>query len=73
MKMNFSIKDFFSKYDQIRRLLRTWSHLLKRSLIKNFIFCAVNNKNIRTTFRDVVLGDSLLTLDRYQFKLNKPF
>ena len=30
--MKFSIKDFFSKYDQIRRKLRIQSHLLKKSL-----------------------------------------
>ena len=36
--MKFSIKDFFSKYDQIRRKLRIWSHLLKKSLMENFIF-----------------------------------
>ena len=35
-KMKFSIKDFFSKCDQIRRKLR--SHLLKKSLMENFIF-----------------------------------
>ena len=29
-KMKFSIKDFFSKCDQIRRKLRIWSHLLKK-------------------------------------------
>ena len=39
-KMKFSIKDFFSKRDQIRRFLPIWSHLLK-SLMKIFIFCAV--------------------------------
>ena len=39
-KMKFSIKDFFSKCDQIRRKLRIWSHLLKKSLMENFIFCA---------------------------------
>ena len=39
--MKFSIMDFFSKCDQIRRLLRIWSHLLKKSLMENFIFCAV--------------------------------
>ena len=33
------MKDFFSKYDQIRSL-RIWSHLLKKSLIENFIFSA---------------------------------
>ena len=31
-KMKFSIKDFF---------LRIWSHLLKKSLMENLIFCAV--------------------------------
>ena len=40
-KMNFSIKDFFSKCDQISSFLRIWSHLLKKSLKENFIFCAV--------------------------------
>ena len=40
-KMEFSIKDFFSKYDQIRSFLWIWSHLLKKSLTKIFIFCAV--------------------------------
>ena len=48
-KMNSTIKDFFSKCDQIRRKLgiwlhllkkplRIWSHLLKKSLMENFIF-----------------------------------
>ena len=32
--MKFSIKDFFNKCDQIRRKL-------KKSLMKNFVFCAV--------------------------------
>ena len=36
--MKFSIKDFFSKCDQIRRKLRIWSHLRKKSLMENFIF-----------------------------------
>ena len=38
--MKFSIKDFFSKCDQIREKLRVWSHLLKKFLIENLIFCA---------------------------------
>ena len=33
-KMKFSIKDFFSKCDQICSFLRTWSLLLKKSLEK---------------------------------------
>ena len=39
--MNFSIKYFFSKCDQIGRKLWIWSHLLKKSLMENFIFCAL--------------------------------
>ena len=40
-KMKFSMKDFSSKYDQIRTKLRIWSHLLEKCLKENFIFCAV--------------------------------
>ena len=39
--MKFSLKGFFSKCDQICSFLRIWSLLLKKSLVKNFIFCAV--------------------------------
>ena len=39
--MKFSIKDFFSKHDQIRSFLQIQSYLLKKSLVENFIFCAV--------------------------------
>ena len=48
--MKFSIKDFFSKCDLIRGKLQIWSYLLTKSLMKNFIFCAVTinkfNKSI---------------------------
>ena len=58
-KMNFSIKGFFSKCDQIRGFLRICSHLLKKSLMENFIFVQClsspdnfrkrnNNQSIRT-------------------------
>ena len=40
--MNFSIKDFFSKCDQIHRKLRIRLHLLKKPFMENFIFCAVS-------------------------------
>ena len=40
-KLKFSIKDFFSKCDQIGSFQRIWSHLLKKSLMENFIFCTV--------------------------------
>ena len=39
----FSIKDFFSKCDQIRR-----SHLLKKCLMENFFFCAVMMFQVKT-------------------------
>ena len=42
-KMNFFIKDFLSKCDQIRSKLWIWSHFLEKSLMENFIFCAVQN------------------------------
>ena len=41
-KMKFSVKDFFSKCDQICRKLQIWSHLLRKSLMENFIFCVLN-------------------------------
>ena len=40
-KMRFSIKDVFSKCDQIRWKLQIWSHLQKKSLMENFIFCVM--------------------------------
>ena len=48
-KMKFSVKDFFSKFDQIRRKLRIWSHLLihfvcRVSIIKGeFKFLSIIN------------------------------
>ena len=44
-KTKFSIKNVFSKYDQMLQIwshlnLRIWSHLLKKSVMENFIFCA---------------------------------
>ena len=39
----FSIKDFFSKCNQICSFLRDWTHLLKKALMENF-FCVCGNK-----------------------------
>ena len=41
-KMKFSIKDFFNKCNQICIFLRIWPHLLEKSLMENFIFCALS-------------------------------
>ena len=38
-KMEFSIKYFFRKCEQIRSFLRFYSYLLKKYLIVNLIFC----------------------------------
>ena len=43
--MKFSIKDFLGKCDQIRSFLQFQSHLLKKSLMENFIICAVRVSN----------------------------
>ena len=40
--MKISVKDFFSKFDQIHSFLWLWSHLMKKSLMENFIFYAVH-------------------------------
>ena len=40
-KMKFSIKDFFNECNQIRSVLRIWSHLLKKSLMESYIFCVL--------------------------------
>ena len=37
-KVKLFVKDFFSECDYIRSFLQIWSHLLKKSLIENFIF-----------------------------------
>ena len=44
--MKLSIKDFFSKYEQIPGFLHIWSHLLKKSLMENFIFGSDDNGDI---------------------------
>ena len=37
-EMKFSMKDLFRKCDQIRRKLRIWSYLLRKSLTEIFFF-----------------------------------
>ena len=47
-KMKFFIKDFLIKCDQICSFLRIWSHLLKKSIMEDFIFCAVTRLSPET-------------------------
>ena len=75
-KMKFSVKDFFSKCDQIRSFLPIWSHLLKKSLIKNFIFCVVHGLFVlkmeiskmkyMTTFSDFEYQICVVVTDRVE-------
>ena len=51
-KMKFFIKDFFSKCDQIQSFLWIRSHLLKKSLMKNFVFCAVYSESTKKRLRN---------------------
>ena len=44
-KMKFSIKGFFSKCDKIQRKLPIWSHLLNKSLIKNYTLNILESRN----------------------------
>ena len=39
-KMKFPIKNFLSKCDQICKKLQIWPHVLKKSVMENFIFWA---------------------------------
>ena len=68
--MKYSINDFFRKCYQIRRKLRMWSYLPKKSLMENFIFCAVNflqNKNA------IVLSFTVLILQTEVTSKNSPW
>ena len=61
-KMKFSIKDFFSKCEQIRSFMRIWSHLLKKSLMENFIFvqCIFNTYSLNNNNQDISIGLKIL-------------
>ena len=49
--MKFSVNDFFNKCDHIRCKQQMWSHLLKKSLMENFIFCGVGYRGKLQTGR----------------------
>ena len=57
-KIKFSIKDFFSKRDQI---LQIWSHLLEKSLCKTSFSCSVEH-----------LGWSFLSVFAKNYVLKSP-
>ena len=67
------LKNFFGKCDQIRRKLRIWSHLLKKSLTENFIFCAnvrdwpATFLNTNSTGKEPPPGNKLILLLLFQY------
>ena len=74
----FSIEDFFRKCEQICKKLQIWSHLVKKSLIENLIFCAVCVcevtlhffSNLRTFNMD---SKTVSRTNAYLFQLSKHF
>ena len=69
-KMKFSIKDLFSKCDQIHSFLWIWSHLLKKSLMENFIFCAVLQQHMTASEKTI---NALETISSNESKLQSIF
>ena len=59
-KIKFSIKDLFSKCDQIHSKLWIWSRLLKRSLMENLIFRAVHINFIAIRISTLFMKENLL-------------
>ena len=73
-KMKFPIKNFSSKYDQIRSFLWIWSHLLEKSLMGNFIFVRcleiavqIYSKNISKNFQKNICRGKILFYIRLWF------
>ena len=67
-KMKFYIKDFFNKCDKIPSFLGIWSHLLKKSWMENFPFCAMNSAEamykIANKLNDLSNENSLGKIDK---------
>ena len=62
--MKFITKDLFSKCDQISSLLRISSLLLKKALMGNFIFCAVDSDS-----QELIFSSETVTRSSLQFYL----
>ena len=66
-KMKLSTKDCFSKCDQIRRKLKTWSHSLKKSLVENFSFVQSDLKNLKRNHKYHFIFTSVLASQTGRF------
>ena len=65
-KMKFAIKDFFSMSVEIRNFIHIWSHLPKKSLIENFIFCVWRQAGWTLVFK-VILDLNTLNSSDFTF------
>ena len=72
-KMKFSIKDSFIKCNQIYSFLRIWSHLLKKFLMENFIFCAVSQTSKMEISAKILNGNSPWDLSNGPHVIEKCF
>ena len=63
--MKFSMMDFFSKCDQIRRFDL---HVLKKSLIENLTFCAVHLFLCEVTIATLIFPKRVRYTTKYQEK-----
>ena len=73
-KMKFFVKDFLSKCDQIHRKLWIWSHLLKKSLMEDFIFCARDDLvNPKTLICFTSMKESLSVVGKLYLAFNRSF
>ena len=66
-KLKVSNKHFFSKCDQIRSFLWVWSHLLKKSLMDNFIFCSVIQNLLGMSFRFPIFDELYIYYPYHNF------
>ena len=64
--MKFSLKDFFNKCDW---KLRIWSHLLKKSLMENFVSCAVIAQGLIRALLNNNRGSSCKNNDFYSLTI----
>ena len=72
-KIKFSIKNFFSKCDQIRNFQQIWSHVLKKSLMESLNFCALrgvframSNIYVKLFYKNNVHFKNLVKVSNYR-------
>ena len=54
--MKFPIQNLFSKCEQVRSFLRIWSHLLKKSLMENFIVLCSDSSMFENYLKFKLMG-----------------